>query len=392
MKILQVVSFFSPTRGGGVIAVVYQLAKALRQRGHEVTIYTSNFELDREYIESLQGVKVHPFHHYLSLNGRPLLTPGVLSSARRELRNFDIIHMHESRTFANIALHHYALKYGIPYIVDAHGSARKSKSKLKWLIDVFFGRRILRDASMVIAETEVGAAEYREAGVIQDRIVTFYPPFPVEDYSSLPLLGRFRKRFNIKEKHIILFLGRINWIKGLDFLVESFYELSRQRDDVILAIVGSDDGHKSALETMIDKLNLSDKVLFAGYLDGEEKQSALVDAAVMVQPSVYEQGLPWASVEAILCDTPIIVSKGTGADEDVIRMDAGYLVEYGNTAEFGDTVQKILDNPAEAASITQKAKDYIMANLSMQKKVEEYERIYATCLKQTEQAKSNSGA
>ncbi len=392
MRILQVVSFFSPTRGGGVIAVVYQLAKALRQRGHDVTIYTSDFELDREYIDSLDGVKVHPFHHYLSLNGRPLLTPGVLNGARRELKTFDIIHMHESRTFANIALHHYARKHGVPYIIDAHGSARKSKSKFKWLIDVFFGRRILRDATRVIAETEVGAAEYRDAGVSEDRIVTLYPPFPIEDYASLPPPGQFRARFNIKEKHIILFLGRINWIKGLDFLVESFYELSRQRDDVVLVIVGSDDGHKSALEAMIDGLNLSDKVLFAGYLAGEEKQSALVDAAVMVQPSVYEQGLPWASIEAILCGTPTIVSKGTGAEEDAMRMGTGYLVEYGNTAEFRDTMQHILDNPAEAAGVTQKAEDYIVENLSMQKKVQEYEEIYASCLKQTEQAKSNSGA
>jgi len=178
-----------------------------------------------------------------------------------------------------------------------------------------------------------------------------------------------------------MFLGRINRIKGLDFLVESFYELYKQRDDIILAVVGSDDGYKAELDKLIAGLNLADKVVFTGYLDGEEKREALVDAAMMIQPSVYEQGLPWASLEAVLCGTPIAVTRNTGAAEDALRMGAGYLVEYGNKDELRDAIQFILNNPAEAAANTAKAKSYILANLSMQKKVEEYEKIYASCLK-----------
>jgi len=380
MKILQVVSFFSPTRGGGVIAVVYQLSKALRRQGHEVSIYTSDFEADKEYVNSLDGVDVCLFRHFLTLNNRPLFLPGLLNRARRNLKDFDVIHMHESKGFHNLVLHHYARKYGIPYIIDAHGSARGSRNKLHRLMAFLFCNRILRDATRVIAETEVGASEYLEAGVSKDRIVTLFPPFPVEDYDELPPPGRFRDRFNIRDKNVILYLGRINWIKGLDFTVESFHELTKQRDDVVLVIVGSDDGYKSKLEEMTDRLGLSDKVLFVGYMDGKEKQSALVDADVMVQTSVYEQGLAWASVEAMLCGTPTIVSKDTGAYEDLLRMDVGYAVEYGNKAELKDTMLQILDNPDEAAAAAGKARDYIIANLSMQNKVQEYEAVYSACL------------
>src|SRR4030042_2399244 len=153
MKILQVVSFFSPTRGGGIIAVVYQLSRALTQCGHEVTIYTSDFELDQEYINSLQGVRVYPFRSYLSLGGRPLLMPGIIKAARKELKDFDIIHAHGHRGFPFIVLHHYARKYGIPYIVDAHGATTgKSEGRFRRLVDILFGNRILRDATRVIAE------------------------------------------------------------------------------------------------------------------------------------------------------------------------------------------------------------------------------------------------
>lgn len=112
MKILQVVSSFSPIRGGGVIAVGYQLSKALAQRGHAVTIYTTDFELDQEYINSLPGVKVYPFHIWVRLDGL-LLTPGMIIEAKRKLKDFDIIHTHECRSFLNIVLHLYAQKYNL---------------------------------------------------------------------------------------------------------------------------------------------------------------------------------------------------------------------------------------------------------------------------------------
>ncbi|MFC1908808.1 glycosyltransferase family 4 protein [Chloroflexota bacterium] len=205
------------------------------------------------------------------------------------------------------------------------------------------------------------------------------PPFAIEEFAELPPPGLFRQKYNLKETHIILFLGRIHRIKGLDFLVESFNELARLRSDVILVIVGNDDGYKSTLDRLIDKLDLTDKVLFAGFLSGAEKLSALVDADVMVQTSVYEQGA-WAPFEAVLCDTPIIVSSNSGAGEDVKKVDAGYLVEYGNKDDLSDRIRYVIDNPAEAQKKTHKAKEYIKSNLSLAKGIEKYEKLYEDVL------------
>ena len=121
MKILQHLDFFSPVRGGGVTTLVYSLSKALRQRGHEVVIYTSDFKLDQGYIDSLPEVKVYPFRCISSL-AEFYLTPGMVGEVRRKLEDFDIIHLHCFRSFQNIVIHHYAKKYGVPYVVDAHGS------------------------------------------------------------------------------------------------------------------------------------------------------------------------------------------------------------------------------------------------------------------------------
>ena len=384
MKILQVFDIFSP-HSNGTVTLLYQLLRALKQKGHEVTLYTSNFKQDQEYNDSLRGIKVYPFYNWLNLAGFRIM-PDMLREARKGLGVFDIIHLHSYRSFGNVVIHWYAQKYGIPYLIDAHGSMPRTfgRKGLKWLFDVIFGCRIIRGASRFIAETEVGVNEYKQAGINYDRIVLLPPPRDFGEFSQLPLSGIFRHKFNIKEKHIILFLGRIHWIKGLDFLVESFYQLTQCRSDVILVIVGSDDGYKPILEKLIDKLELSGKILFTGFLGGEDKLSALVDADVLVQPSRHEQGAG-VPFEAVLCNTSIIVSKDTGAGEDVRKIDAGYLVDYGNRNGLSDMIQYVLDNPSEAASKTKKARDYIVTNLSAQKKVGEYEDLYATCIEENRQ-------
>jgi len=388
MKILQLFDFFSP-HGGGTVDLLRKLSQALARRGHEAVIYTSDFKLDREYIASLPEVQVYPFHCVSSL-AEFYLTPSIVGEVRKRLKDFDIIHLHCFRSFQNIVIHHYAKKYGIPYVLDTHGSlprraAGETRPKwlLRWLFDIAFGNRILRNASRVIAENEFTVREYKGFGIEDDKVALIPLFFPVEDFSHLPSPGQFRNRYGIGEKQIVISLGRIHRIKGLDFLVESFYELSRSREDVILSIVGPDDGYKRKLERLVSKLNLSRRVLFTGFLSGQDKLAALVDANVMVQPSRYEQAA-WAPVEAVLCGTPVIVSKDSGAGEDISRMDGGYLVDYGDKRQLVRVIQAILDDPSEASDRVRRAKEHITTNLRLSNKVEDYERLYMECIKENE--------
>lgn len=381
MRILQVFDFISLRRGGGTLSLLSPLARTLAQRGHRVTLYTTDFEVKPEHVAALAGVSVHPFHDRMNLFGFQI-TPDIIREARNSLGGFDVIHLHCFRSFQNVVIHHYARRYGVPYIVDAHGSLPRTAKKaewlkglMKWAFDFAFGYRLLKDAARVVAETGVGVGEYEAFGVSRDRIVLLPPPFPVEDFADLPPPGLFRARYHLEDRRIVMFLGRIHWIKGLDFLVASFHELARVRSDVTLVIVGPDDGYQASLEALIRRLNLTDKVVFTGFLGGREKLSALSDADVVVQTSVYEQGA-WAPFEAVLCHTPIIVNSKSGAGEDVKGIDAGYLAEYGNKNELRDIMQYVLEHPEEARNKAERARDYIEKNLSLAQGIEKYEKLY----------------
>lgn len=374
MKILEVTNLFAPVHGGAAEAP-YQLCKHLAKRGHEVTLYTSDFKLSQEYIAPMPEVKVRAFKTWLNIANLHI-TPSIIN-VRKEINHFDVIHVHNYRTFQNIVICHYAKKYGVPYILQSHGGVLPivQKQGLKRIYDTLVGYKILKSAGKVIAGNETEVGEYEKMGVDQSRIVVIPPLYNTEEFSHLPAPGQFREKYNIKEKHIILFLGRIHQIKGMDFLVDAFHRLSQQREDIFLVIVGPDSGYKSTLEKQITRLGLAGKVLFTGLLGGVDKLSALVDATMLVQTSIYERG-PGSPFEAILCGTPIIITKDTGAGEIVRKLDAGYLVEYGNIPVLADLMRKVMDDPVEIKNKTEAARQYIIAKLSWQNGVEEFERLY----------------
>ncbi len=374
MKILQVFDFFEPSSGGGTVDVMSKLSRTLVGRGHEVTICTSDYKLDKSYIDSLDKVQTMIFHSWFNLSGVYIM-PSLI---RLNIKEFDVVHCHCYRSFQNIVVCDKARKYGVPYIIDAHGSSVRTsgmKRLLKQIYDIAFGNRIIKDVSRVIAETEFEVESYRKLGINQSKIELIHPLFDTAEFENLPPSGTFRGKYNIKEKHIIIFLGRIHWTKGLGFLIPSFYEVAKKRQDVVLVIVGSDDGYKSTADKLIGEFNLSSKVVFTGFLGGVDKLSALADADVLVQSSMRETGAR-PSIEAILCNIPVIVSKGTGASEEIAKFDAGYLVEYGNIGELNNTIQYVLDNPNETQEKVQKAKVYIKENLSLDKQIGKYEQLY----------------
>ncbi len=382
MKILHVFLFFSVSAGGGTTDFIYKLARAQAGRGHDVTIYTGDFRLDPGYVQSLCGVRVQTFRSWMNFGF--YLMPSLVPRARRELPHFDVIHLHLYRSFQNIVIHHFAVKHGIPYVMDCHGSLPRfvRKRRVKAIFDSVFGERLLRDAARCIGETEMGVREYLERGVDAGKVVKIAPPFPIEEFANLPPRGLFRQRFGIEGGcRVVMFLGRIHWIKGIDILVESFARLTQELPNACLVIVGPDDGYRRALEALIDRLAIRQRVLFTGFLAGPEKISALVDADIVVQTSRYEQGA-WAPIEAVLCGTPIIVSDNSGAGEDVRRMDAGYLVEFDNPIDLCDKIEYVLTHPAEARGKTLTAKAYVEKHLSMTRCVENYERLYELCVRE----------
>ena len=379
MKILHVINFFSPVHGGSV-EVPYHLSKKLVKRGHEVILYTSDFKLSQEYIIPIPEVKIHAFKTWLSLAGFQV-TPGIIKKAKEEIRHLDIIHMHNYRTFQNIIMRHYAKNCSVPYVLQAHGSVTTffQKGWLKRTFDVIWGYRILKDASRAIAVTRIEAKQYQDLGLSEDRIETIPNGIDFAEFEDLPPRGEFRKRHGLSDNEkIVLYLGRINKVKGLDLLAKAFMVLSKKLTDAKLVIVGVDDGYLPSIRKLIANLQISDRVLFTGPLYGREKLEAYVDAEVYVLPSVYEIfGI--TVLEALGCGTPVIVTDRCGI-ADVIDSQAGLVVPY-DEEQLRNAVLKLLDDDKMRQRFSQKGKLLVREKFNWERIVEQIEGLYERVIK-----------
>jgi len=386
MNILQVSHSFYPCyKAGGVVKVIYEISRSLVKRGHHVTVITTDGCIPRLAVETnieidVDGIRVWYFRNisnFLRVKFK-IATPYFLPLfIINNIKKFDIIHIHEHRTFIAIIVCYYARKYNIPYIIQSHGSVLPffEKQFLKQAFDVMWGNKILQNASKCIALTKTELDQYIRMGVPEDKITIV--PNGINDVSSIdhPPAGQFREQYGIHEKHIILYVGRIHKRKGIDFLIHAFksFILTWTDDDVALVIVGPDDGYRSVLEDLVEQLGLSKKVRFIGYVPS--LTAAYQDADVLVYPSIHEIfGL--VPFEALLHGTPVIVTDDCGCGELISEAGCGYLVHYGDVAGLSETVRYALEHPEKNENKVQAGKKFIREQLAWERIVKQVEKIY----------------
>jgi len=386
MRILQIVPVFSDPFGGPV-TVVRSISKELAKR-HEVTIYTTS-ALDTKHDseqreEAVNGYRVYYFNRnfkqliYSDLLGQMNISLNMRKAVKDHLKEFDIVHIHSWQQFPDILLHHYTKKYHVPFVLQVHGSLPQigPKMLLKWVYDISFGYRILRDASKVIALSEVEAQQYRSMGVPDEKIAVIPNGIDLSEYAVLPPRGSFKRKFGMKdEEKIVLYLGRLHKIKGIDILVKAFINVIENLDDVRLVIVGPDDGSLYELQTLIKDLGVGNKVIFIGPLYGLDKIEAYADSEVYVLSSRYET-FPMTILEAYACGKPIITSNVGGLKDLVINGETGLLIESGNTEQLAKNILHLLNDNGRAEEMGLKGRQLVEEKFAINKVVAKLEKVY----------------
>lgn len=375
MRILQVIEFFTPKMGGSV-QVAYQIARHLSKRGHEVTVCSSDYGREEAAFSDV------PFEAVLLPTAFSrwgfYVTPVLIRWARQHLRKFDVIHLHNVRTFQNLIVSAFARRYGIPYVLSAHGSLPVivQRKVAKRVYDLLFGRRLIAGASRLIAVSPVEMEQYAAWGVDPDRIAMIPNGLDLDDFSHLPPRGEFRRRLGIPDSvKIVLFLGRLHRVKGLTHLIQAFAWLRTRLGDCILVIAGPDDGELARLRTLANGLGLREQVMFVGPVYGEEKLAAYVDADVLASPAAYEIfGL--VPFEALMCGTPVVVADGCGSGHLVRRAQAGCVVPYGDVEALGEALLKMVTDGKEANKMIQAGQEYIREHLDWQAILNRLEEVY----------------
>jgi glycosyltransferase involved in cell wall biosynthesis len=315
MKILHVVDRISQTTAGGSAKVPFQLSEAQARQGHEVTIYTSDF-MAKDQV-SPKGVKLVKYHNLINLFGGVRVTPGMLSADY----SFDIIHLHNYRTLVNLMT--IAKARTCKIILQPHGNCQPQLSKIKPLHDAIWGT-IIKRANKIIADAPKEISLLIAEGASLDKI-TFIPVgLDFNEFKDLPE----RKPKPYKS---ILYLGRLDLIKGVDLLLQAFALLHNK--SIRLSISGIDYGYEKAMLESIKTIGLQDRIDLVGPLYGRAKLEAYVNADVFMMPSRYEMwGITF--MEALACGTPIIMTDRCGSASE-LSPSCGVVVPFDKVSLAG---------------------------------------------------------
>jgi glycosyltransferase involved in cell wall biosynthesis len=362
MRILHVTPAFPPSTGyGGGPAVVHQVCKRLAKRGHEVIVYAtdandkhSRLVAGYKIVDDIEVYYFRNISNWLAYQLKLFLSPQMIRAMRQMSAGVDIIHIHDLRTFQSVVTCYFAQKR-IPYVLQAHGVVPNKLGwlgKLKGFFDWLFGYKILQDAARLIALNEREADDYVRMGADRDKITIVPNGVDLSQYTALPRRGLFRERYGLGDARIVLFLGRVHESKGLDLLVQAFADLAEQLPDVKLVIAGPDDGYLGFLQNMTNSLNLGSRVIFSGFLSGQEKLAAFVDADVFATPRFT--GFPLTFLEVMACGLPIVTTD-VGDHIEGIDGRVGYVTRF-DRIQYSNSLLNILTDPRLRASLGQGAR------------------------------------
>lgn len=371
-----------PESGGGTAERTFQLSLFLSRRLVQTTILTLDIGLTAERRTALQGVNLVALP---CINRRYFVPKMWTGEADRLVAEADIVHLSGHWTLLNALIYKSCKRLGKPFVFCPAGALLPfgRSLALKRTYDILIGREIARSAAACIAITDKERDELAAYGVEQRKISVIPNGIDPQLYAAADnydIEKEFRSLSGLGGAPFVLFLGRLNAIKGPDLLLEAFARVSGQFPELHLVFAGPDGGMESQLRATTDQKALKDKVHFTGYLRGDKKAAVLRAAKLLAIPS-RQEAMSIVVLEAGICGTPVLFTTTCGLEE-LAKKGAGKMVNPSVEGLAGGLSGLLSDETATAQAAT-RLENLIRANFLWEHQAERYCKLYEHILSGT---------
>lgn len=346
MKILHVVASYLPAvRYGGTIVSVHGLCRALAHRGHDVHVFTTSVDgpadspVPHNIAVDVDGVNVWYFR---SQQARRLyFAPSLANMLRAHVHDFAVVHTHAIFLWPLWTAARSARRASVPYVVSPRGMLEKELIENKsWLWKAalvgFFEKRTLEQASAIHVTSRREAEEARAFGFDLPPMCEIPNGVDIESGGQGTVPPAIEAI--VSAGPYALFIGRINWKKGLDRLIRALAHAPQTR----MVIAGNDEeGYRKVLEPIAAALGVAGRVVFAGQVDGAGKACLLRHAQMLVLPS-YSENFGNVVLEAMAAGLPVVVTPEVGLS-DMVRESGVGLVVDGDPPSLGRAIARLTD-------------------------------------------------
>lgn len=344
-----------PVRGGAVEEYVFQLSRHLRKLNVEAVAV--------DYTFNDNDVGLHDNNGSLILKIRvPRITKAPKKLILQELifgfktsellYGFDVIHANTAWAGFAVALRHgnrnliYTCHNGLWPEERVHASERIVR-----LVEGYTMRRsravIALNKTMMRAIVRKAHVDPRKIFIMPNGVDTefFKPNIPADDVA---------KKYGLEGRRVILFVGRVTYVKGVHLLLKAFRELVSKYRDLKLAIVGPLTDHfgeaepsqyARALMEYASKVLPKDSYVFTGSVDKETLRKLYSVAYVCVLPS-YAEAFGMVLIEAMSSGCPVLGSNAGGIADVIENGIAGLIFKKGDYIDLKEKLEMLVGNEA----------------------------------------------
>lgn len=331
---------------GGMNVYVRELSRELGRRGISVDVYTRSEDPSVPHINEDLGPKarvIHvptgpeePMEKGVIVDHLPQFVAGVKAFAQDQNLRYDLIHSHywlsgrvaeALRDEWDVPIVHMFHTLGHMKNRVAHDSDQKEAP-----VRVEAESRLVESVDCIVAATPAERAQLMWLYHADMRKIKVVPPgVDTARFHPLPPEDARREIGMPEHQNMVLFVGRIEPLKGIDTLIRAVAQLCREDSDMCVVVIGGDEEVSESQEMvrlmeLREELGVNDLVTFLGARDQNRLQYYYSAAQVLVMPSDYES-FGMVALEAMACGTPVIAFARGAAPEIIIDGETGFLVE-----------------------------------------------------------------
>jgi len=353
MKILHIVEDFS-VGSGGLRTVIKNLDFYLKSIGFDSFILSSKKEYEDEIF-------------IVNSRNKWLYSKKWVNEIDNIVKhyNIDVIHIHGVWLYPQLVGAKYAIVNKKPLVLSAHGMYQpwlwKKGTLKKKIYFNLLSKKWFSKATLIhtITANETKSIKY------------FLNNKEIVEIPNLITVVERNEKYQSSEKYI-LYLGRLNKSKGIDLLIRAFAQVNNQ--NIKFKIAGEFNKYKKELESLINSLNLANKVEFLSLVKNEQKKELIRNSWVMVAPT-YSDVIGMVNLEAASLRTPIITTYNTGLDSGWNK-NGGKLINP-NVEELKTALDEVLKWTIEERNLYgQKLFNFVKDHYSWESRLIDWRNLY----------------
>lgn len=316
------------------------------------------------------------------------LTKRILEVAETEKP--DILHAH-SPVLNAIPAVRAGRKLGLPVVYEIrafwedaavdHGTYAEESCKYKLVRGI--ETRACRQVDQVAILCNGLKYDLVKRGIPEDKITPVFNGVNPDDFKPSPPDAEFQKAWNLAGKTVIGFIGSFYRYEGLDLLVRAFAEISRERADTVLLLVGGGET-EGELKQLIAQLGIAERVILPGRIDHQRIPGVYALVDVLVYPR-YPMRLtdlvtPLKPLEAMAMGKVLLAGDVGGHRELIRHGQNGLLFPAGHVEALAQALREVLADEGLCAHIRAQAPEWVVKHHSWQITTAVYEEIYAKAI------------